>query len=122
MAPSQVSISAHVLSVLDRKRICVRLDKSHVECISNIITNAYEQTVVKDTIIINVSACRIDLSFSWSELSDLIGVHIRADVAPRRYSYWRTNQITDSEGIQHVTTSKRRGVTFHARSIRNIEL
>jgi len=118
MTPQQI-VTAHVLSVIDEKRICVRLDKQFVETISSIVSKAYDHTVVKDTIVVNISNCHIDLSIDWAELSDLIGMHLNINMVPRNYQYWRTKSAI-SNGINNITNTKFRGVTFNARRITNI--
>ncbi len=118
--PSPISFTANVLSVIDNKRICVRLDKQYVKMISSIVSASHERTVVRDTITVNVSDCRIALSIDWSDLVDLIGLHIKVNAIPRRYSYWRTKEVLDDDNNSRITSIKYKGISFYAQNIKNI--
>lgn len=113
------TFSAYVLSVIDERRICVRVDKEYLELVSNRLTSVYDKTVFRDTIFINVSDCEFDIDLDWKELTDLIGVQIKVNVALRRYSYYKTKTTYDDNNDIRQTLVQCKGVSFLAKKITN---
>jgi hypothetical protein len=118
--PVPIIFTGYVLSILDEKRICMRIDKDYVNMISGIVSQTYDKTMIHDTIVINVKDCHINLSIDWKELTDLIGMHLRVNATPRRYSYWRTKEVFDEDNHSRITSFKYKGVSFYAQNIKNI--
>lgn len=119
--PPYFTFNARVLSVIDPKRVCVRIDSEDLDKISNLISNVENKTTVKSTLTLNISDCRFTIkSIEWKELTDLIGVHINVNATYRQYNFWRTKEGLDesNESIRHTVRYK--GITFLAKKITNI--
>lgn len=120
--PPFFSFNARVLSVVDPKRICVRIDNNDLEKISAILSNVENKTIIKSTITLNISDCRFTIrNIEWKELTDLIGVHINVNATYRQYNFWRTRESgldDNNESIRHTVRYK--GITFLAKKISNI--
>lgn len=118
--PLAIKISGYVLSVLDSKRICLRLDKEHIDRITAILSQMYDKTSVRDTITINVSNSRYDIAHDWAELQDLVGLHVNVTAHLRRYSYWKAREIIDDYNDSHTTITQYKGVSINAIKVSNI--
>lgn len=120
MAP-HFTFRAYVLSVIDPKRICVRVDKEYIESVSNVLSAANDKTTVKDTIIVNVSDCRFAITnITWTDLSDLVGVNVEINATSRKYNFWKVKERTDSDNESRWTEVNYKGVSIHAKKISNI--
>lgn len=119
--PPQIKFSGNIISVIDQRRICIRLDKECVERISMIISAVNDKTTYKDTIIVNVNECRFNIkNIDWNELHNLIGVHVSIVAQPRPYSFWRTKDIIDDNEMNRKINVKYRGVSIIAKQLTNI--
>lgn len=117
----QVKFTAYVLSVVDAKRICVRIDQEYIDAVSTVLSSFNDKTVIKSTVIVNVNDCVFNINnIEWSELSHLIGVHLKLNVTFRRYNYWRTREVLDDNNIGRVTAIKYKGVSIIAKQISNV--
>jgi hypothetical protein len=114
------TFKAYVISVLDARRICVRVDKEDIDAVSKQLTTYNGKTTIVDTIVVNVKDARFTVSIDWKELTDLIGVHIRINAKLRRYSYWRTREVVTLDNSDRIIETKCTGVSFLARAISNI--
>ncbi len=117
---SSFVFTGYILSIIDDRRICVRIDQPYIEKITNIMSYFYDKTTVKDTVVINVSNARFDVNIDWNELHDLKGVNVRITAKPKRYSYWKAQETYDDNNDCHITTVKYKGVTLNAERISNI--
>lgn len=114
------TFNAYVLSVIDPRRICVRVDAEHVEAVTAKLTSAYDKTTFRDTILLGVADCQFDINIGWQELSDLIGVHIKVNAATRKYSYYKTKTTYDEHNNDaRKTIIQCRGVAVSAKKITN---
>ncbi len=121
MAAPKFVFTGYIISVIDDRRICVRVDPADVERVSTTISNYADKTTIKDTVVVNVREARFLIkNIEWSELNDLIGVHIKFGVQLRRYSYWRTRELFDDDNDSHVTTVKYKGISVIANHLTNI--
>ncbi len=121
MAPlSPITFTGYVLSIIDEKRICMRVDKVHIERITNLMSYFYEKTTVNDTVVVNVSNARFNISIDWESLHDLKGVHVSITASPRRYSYWKTQEMYDADNNRQINTVKYKGVSIQASRVSNI--
>lgn len=118
--PVAIKFSGYVLSAMDSKRICVRLDVEHVDRITSILSQMYDRTSVKDTVTINVSNSRYNISHDWSELSDLVGLHIDITAHLRKFSYWKAKELIDDYNDSHTTITQYKGVSINAVKVSNI--
>lgn len=118
--PAAIKFSGYVLSVLDKKRICVRLDKEHIDRVTQCLSNLYDRTSTKDTIIVNVTKTQYNIARDWAELDDLVGLHVDVTVHLRKYSYWKAKETIDEYNNSHTTTTQYKGVAINAIKISNI--
>lgn len=120
--PPYFTFNARVLSVIDSKRVCVRIDSDDLDKISTLMSNVENKTTVKSTLTLNISDCRFTIkNIEWKELTDLIGVHINVNATYRQYNFWRTKEAgidDNNETIRHTVRYK--GITFLAKKISNI--
>lgn len=119
--PTQFTFSGRIVSIIDERRLCVRVDKEHVEKISTMISSYSDKTIIKDTLIVNVKESRFAIGIDWQELKDLVGVHVKISATLRRYSYWRNRESFDDENDRHLTTIKYKGVSVIAGRISTIQ-
>lgn len=118
--PRVLTFSGYLLSVLDNNRICVRLDRGSVQLVSDAFACAMGSNVVKDTVVVNVARARVDISFDWSELQDLVGVHLRLVATPRTYNFWSTRMIRTGDGAEREHAMNHHGVSLIASNIKNL--
>ena len=119
--PPQFTFNAHVLSIIDSRRLCVRISKEHIEKISSILSVASDRNVIKDTVVVNVSDSTFAITqIEWSDLSDLIGVEIKITAFARKYNYWRTKETTDGEDGRRFVNLKYKGASIIAQRISNV--
>ena len=118
----RTTFNAYVLSVIDSKRICVRIDKEDIEMVSSRMSTLCDKTTIKDTILITVKDCIMAISIPWSELTDLIGTHININCAFRRYNYYKQKIIYDDNDSSRSRTTQVqcRGVQILAKKISNV--
>lgn len=120
MAP-QITFYGYVLSVVDPKRICVRIDNEYIDMVSSVMSSMNDKTVVKSTLIVGVSDCKFNITnIEWSELSHLVGVHIKINAVCRKYNYWKTRNIFDENNNGRIITVKYKGISIVAKQIANI--
>jgi hypothetical protein len=113
--PPQISFTGYITSVIDHRRVCVRVDQEHVEKISTIISNYSDRTTVKDTLVVNLSDARFAIGHDWEELTNLVGIHVKINASLRRYSYWRNReQVFNEDNERHVINVKYKGVSIIA--------
>ena len=119
----QATFNGYVLSVLDTKKICVRIDKDDIERISDCLTFLCDKATAKDTVAVNVKDAKFAISIPWNELTDLIGTHIKINCMFRKYKYYRKKNIYDenNERVEnrhvHIHCV---GVTIIAKRISNV--
>lgn len=117
------TFTGYVLSVIDHKRICIRVDKDCIDAVSHRISNASDRTTICDTIVVSVIGSRFVIDHKWSELVDLIGMHLRISATMSRYSYHKQITVYDNlagpsgEGRQTIVHCK--GISTRARIITN---
>ena len=111
--------NAYVISVIDQKRICVRIDKDDIEKVCHRLTSANDRTTFKDTIVVAVNECNFDIDFKWNELVDLIGVHIVLTASTRRYCFYKTRTTYDEENNVRKSHIQCKGVAVSAKKITN---
>lgn len=106
--PPTIEFSGYVLSMIDSKRICVRVDRDHVERVSSVMSRLHQQTGVRDTLTVNVSNAGFHIDYVWAEISDLIGTHVRIQANLRQFSF------RNEKGVLY------KGVSTNATHIYNI--
>lgn len=113
------TFTGYVLSVLDEKRICVRVDEECLELISSKLTSYNNKTTVGDTIVVNVSDANFVSKVEWNELTYFVGVHVKINAALRGYSFWKTKVLQDESNANNVRTVsvQRKGVSIIAKQI-----
>lgn len=116
---SGFTFNAYVLSIIDSKRICVRVDKDDLNKVTGIYRNYSSSLIIKDTIIVNVSECRFSIDIEWAELTDLIGIHISVNAVPRKYNYWKTKEIYNGDEPRQIYVQCK-GASIIAKKISNI--
>lgn len=116
----RTTFNAYVLSVIDAKRICVRIDKDDAEKVSTRISSLCDKTTVKDTVLVNVSDCIMAISIPWKELVDLVGTHVSINCAFRKYSYYKKKVIYDENNDSRTTLVQCRGIQILGKKLSNI--
>lgn len=116
----RTTFNAYVLSVVDSRRICVRIDKEDIENISTRLSALCDKTTIKDTALVNVKDCIIAISIPWNELTDLIGTHISINCAFRKYNYYKKKVIYDDNNDSRTTLVQCRGIQILAKKISNV--
>lgn len=109
----------YIVSIIDKKRICVRIDPDDVDSVSAKLSKFYDKTVVKDTITVNVLDAKIAISIDWNEIQDLIGIHIKITATSRKYNYWKTVEINDDNNDRRYVNRQCKGVSIIAKKITN---
>jgi hypothetical protein len=120
--PPQITFTAYVISIIDAKRICVRVDDEHVERISSLMSYYNDKTTVKDTIVINTGNAHFVINMKWDELSDLKGTNVKVVATLRRYSYWKNKEMLNERNERYVTSVKYRGVSIIASRVSSIDV
>ncbi len=115
------TFNAYVLSVIDPKRICVRVEKEHLEVVTKRLTAANDKTTFKDTIVVGVNDCGFNIDFDWKELIDLVGVQISINAITRRYSYYKTSTAYDEDNNIRKWHVHCKGVSVVAKTITNMK-
>ena len=118
MSPS-FTFHAYALSVIDKRRICVRIDKSDLDCVSEQLSKINDKTTFKDTVVVGVGECEFDISLDWKELQDLIGVRIKINASTRRYSFYKTKLSYDDNNILCKSYIQCKGNSIIAKKITN---
>jgi hypothetical protein len=118
--PPQITFTAYVISVIDEKRLCVRIDDSHVERISSLMSYYNDKTTIKDTMVVNTSNAQFDIKIKWDELPDLIGTNVKVTATLRRYSYWKNKEMINDRNERYVTSVKYRGVSIIASRLSSV--
>lgn len=118
--PPQFTFTGYIISVIDEKRICVRVDHEHIEPVSAIISRFNERTTIKDTLVVNIKDARFVIAIEWNELADLVGTHAKIIATPRRYSYWKSREILMGDNERHLTTVKYKGVSIIANRVSSV--
>ncbi len=122
--PHSFSFNAHIISIIDPKRICVRIDNEDLDKVSSILSTIEKRTVVKHTLTINVSNCRFTINqLDWDQLSDLIGVNVIVNATYRNYDFWRvkeTNYDDTNQTMKQII--KYKGTTIVAKKITNVTM
>ena len=116
------NFKAYILSVIDERRLCVRIDKEYLEVVSAKLTTAHDRTTFKDTIAITLNDCDFDIDFTWKELIDLVGIHIKIHASTRRYSYYKTKTTYDENNDVRKSLVQCKGVAISAKKISNKDL
>ncbi len=118
--PTTFTFNAYVVSVIDKKRLCVRIDKDCVSSVCNRLSNAADRTTFKDTIIINLlTKCEFKIDFEWQELDDLVGCHLHVSAFIRKYNFWRPRESFDP--LRNLYTSvKQKGVSVVATAVASV--
>lgn len=111
------TFNAYVLSVIDAKRICVRIDPNYLEIVSNRLTNANDKTIFKDTVIVNVNDAVFNIDFNWNELTDLVGVNIKINAATRKYNFYKSKTLYDENNEVRKSFMQCKGVLLTAKTI-----
>jgi len=114
--------TAYVLSVIADNKICVRVDRQYIQMMSNLYSDLSMKNIVRDTITINVKNASFDISVPWSDLNSLIGMHIKINSSNNKYSFWDKREYTDENGVVFKNSIRRKGITFHAKTIKNITI
>ncbi len=119
--PPAFNFKGYVLSVIDSKRICIRVDSEDIESVSTRLSldNNYK-TTIKDTVVVNVKDCVFSISIGWNELIDLIGIHVQINATLRRYNYTKTKVIYDDQNNPTTTMVQCKGISISAKKITNI--
>lgn len=115
-----IKFSGYVLSIIDAKRLCVRVDEEYLDLISSKFSYLCDKTLFKDTINLNVSHAKFRISHKWEELSDLVGVHIKVSATMRRYNYYRKRELFDHNNESKIILVQCKGICTSAQTIKNI--
>ncbi len=119
--PPQLSFTGYVLSIIDEKRICVRVDPEYVDAISTYLSSFNDKTVIKTTVIINIRECDFNVTqIDWNNLNNLVGVQIKITALFRQYQYWKNKEIIDRNNNSRITSVKYKGVSIIAKKISNV--
>lgn len=121
---SPFNFTCYVLSVLDERRICVRVDGEYLELLSTKFTSFNNQTTVKDTIVVNVSGADFTIRTDWKDLKDLIGVHLKINAVLKRYSFWKNKDMHEDDignNQVHMVSVQCKGVSIIAKRLSNAD-
>lgn len=119
MPSPSFTFRAHVLSALDEKRVCVRVDKEDVDAVLARLNSCDGTIAYKDTIVLNVANCAWNVNLvDWSVPSDLVGVEVTVRANARRYNFWRATEFFDDDNRSHTRTIKYKGVSVIAKEIK----
>ncbi len=113
----KVSFSARVISVLSEHKICVKVNTNDVQKISDIYSNVFKKTSVRDTITLNMRTAVINVSIQWSNLEDLVGLDV--DIVASYYPFYfnTKKEIIDEYGDVRSYVYKNTGITFRVRRL-----
>ena len=111
--------NAYVLSVIDERRICVRIDKNDIETVCSKLSSANDRTTFRDTINVAINDCNIDIDFDWKELTDLIGVHVVINATTRKYCFYKTRTTYDEFNNVRKSHIQCKGTAVTAKKITN---
>lgn len=119
--PRSVKFTGYILSLNDERRITVRLDTDHISRMTNILSRFYERTTFKDTLVVNVSNARFNVSFEWNDLKDLLGCHVEIEASLCRYNYWSPREVSSEDNDSpHRLYVQYKGVSISANKLSNI--
>lgn len=111
------TFNAYVLSVIDAKRICVRIDPKHLELVSARLTSATDKSTFKDTVVVNVNDSNFNIDFDWNELTDLIGVNVKINASTRKYCFYKSKTHYDENNEVRKIMMQCKGVAISAKII-----
>lgn len=117
------AVRGYIISV-DGNRMTLRVDAADIELIGYIATINKRVTTAGNFITINIRTATFEIkNLDWSELSDLKGVHIRADCQVNISEFRKKITIPagykSSGSAWDVSTS--RIVSFMAKTIKNVD-
>jgi hypothetical protein len=110
---------AYVISVLDERRICVRISQSDLDNVTNRLIHYSDKTTVKDTVTVNITESRFSIDIDWNELVDLIGVQVEITAILRKYNFSKTKANYDDHNECRYSIIQCKGVSFIAKKITN---
>ncbi len=115
-----IALTGYVISVIDEKRICVRVDEEFIQKVCRIETEAKHKNTYRDVLTINVKNAKYNISIPWDNLNSLIGMHIKTTLNYREYSFYTTHDVLRDDGITEQIKKHIIGVTYTANHIKNV--
>lgn len=117
IATMSFTFSGYVVSVIDSKRICLRVDREDSELVNKRVGN---NTYGNDTYSVNIGRCEFKIDIPWENPSDLVGTHVKVTARPKSYSFMKEKEVVTALDRVIIKRFSCSGISIIATHLKNL--